>query len=107
MSNKKMFALNEDGVTEWVVAENKNQALSFAAGIWGIDCVLEYFKEYLQDVPDGTVNDFIDSFAKEVPRSSIFTHCEYGDNCKDVITRTIGEFLDDTTKVPSYFAYQE
>ncbi|HBX22646.1 MAG TPA: hypothetical protein DEF34_03260 [Desulfotomaculum sp.] len=105
--SKKMFALNEDGVTEWVIAENKNQALSFAANMWGIDVVLNYYAEDKESNPELTVKEFIDGFVREVPSESMFTHHEYGDSHKDVVKKTMGEFLDDATEVPCYFACQD
>ena len=35
MPDKKMFCINEDGVSEWVVAESKEQALEFYREVVG------------------------------------------------------------------------
>ena len=102
--NKKLFRLNEDGVAEWIVSENKNQAISYAATIWGIDCVLEYFQDFLRDNPDGKISEFIDGFVKEETLDKIFT-LHHEDGRKE--TKTIGEFIKNITEVPSYLACQD
>lgn len=101
MLDKKMYRLNEDGVPEWFIAENENQALSYAACVWGIDCVLQYFKEFLEDNPNGTIAEFIGDFVKEEKQEDNFSfHHENG----QMETKTVKEFLDEVSDVPCYFA---
>jgi hypothetical protein len=104
---KKMFKLNPDGVSEWIIAENKNQAIAYAGLQWGIDVVLEHYQEFKENTPEATISDFIDYFAKEEPMNKKFTHCEYGPNYDQVVTKTIKEFLEDHDQVPCYFACSE
>ncbi|MTI82380.1 MAG: hypothetical protein FH756_00465 [Firmicutes bacterium] len=101
---KKMFRVNEDGVAEWVVAENKQQAIKFCQQIWGENCIKEAFKEYLQDVPGSTFENFVDYYVQEEnPKNKFTFHHDNGEQ----ITKTINEFLNDVREVPSYFACQD
>lgn len=102
--NKKLFRLNDDGVAEWVVAESKQQAFEFADGIWGGIGKDEYFKEFLEDNPGATFEDFIDYFVVEEDMERL--HTFFKDN-GDRETKTVREWLDEVTEVPSYFGCSE
>lgn len=104
LAEKKMFGLNEDGVAEWVVADSKQQAFDFADKLWGGMGRGEYFKEYLDDNPGETLEQFIDYFVQEESPEREFTF--YHDNGTKE-TKTIAEWLNGVTEVPSYFACQD
>jgi len=100
-TDKKLFRLNGDGVAEWIVATDKRKALEFAAGVWGIDTVLDHFREHLKHNQDSNPGEFIDYFVKEEPADKAFTlHREHN----GPITKTTKEHLDGISEVPSYFA---
>lgn len=105
--DKKLFRLNEDGVAEWIVAKNKSQALSFASNLWGIDCVLQYFQEYLDDCPEESYKEFIDYFVKEEEMDQNFVYMQDEQGKISTETKTVKEWLDTVEEVPSYFACQE
>lgn len=97
---KNLYRLNDDGIAEWVIAESKQQAFEFADEIWGGIGKDEYFREFLEDNPGATFDDFINYFVTlEDPEK---LHTIIKDN-GDRLTKTIKEWLDDVTEVPSYF----
>ncbi|SHF56017.1 protein of unknown function [Desulforamulus putei DSM 12395] len=97
---KNLYRLNDDGVAEWVVAETKQQAFEFADEIWGGIGRDEYLKEFLEDNPGATFEDFIDYFVVEEDMERL--HTFFKDN-GDRETKTVREWLDEVTEVPSYF----
>lgn len=101
---KKLFKLNEDGVAEWYVATSKNQALTYATSLWGIDCTLEYFQDYMRDVPDGKISDFIDEFVKEEDMEVMFS---FRHDDGRVEAKKVREWLRAVSEVPSGFAAQD
>lgn len=104
MDNKKVFRLNEDGVAEWIVAGNKQQAFDFADKLWGGIGRDEHFKEYLADNPEATFEQFLDYFVQEELMNHEFA---FRHDDGSVEKKTFREFLDNITEVPSYFACQD
>ena len=103
-TSKILFRINEDGVTEWVVAANKEQAFEFYTNLVGEGPIQEAYKEYVQDIPEATFDEFIDYYVKEESPKVSFTLI--GNNGERV-TKTVGEFLIDVDVVPFYFACSE
>ncbi len=103
-SKKFLFRINDDGVAEWIVAETKLQAFEFADKFWGGLARGEYFKEYLEDNPGATIEEFIDYFVTlEDPEKQFTFHKDNGDR----ETKTIREWLENETEVPGYFGCSE
>lgn len=102
--NKKMFCLNKEGIAEWVVSYSAEQAIKFYEEITG-GSIKQTFEEereterkYSRDL---TWEDFIAGYIEEEsPDKEIAFHHDDG----RVETKTIQEFLDEITEVPSYFA---
>lgn len=102
--HRKMFRINEDGVPEWVVAANKEQAVEFYTNLYGEGTIQEAYGEYVLDIPGATFDEFIDYYVKEEnPERSFTLIC--GDGQK--VTKTVGEFLIGVDVVPFYFACSE
>ncbi len=98
---KHLYAVNEDSVSEYIVAYNKEQAVGFAGAIWGASTLLEYYEESREDF---TPEEFVNSFASELDEDLEFSlETENG-----VITKTIKEHLKDITEssIPCYFGHQ-
>jgi uncharacterized Zn finger protein (UPF0148 family) len=104
-NSKKIFALNEDGVAEYVAATNKDQAVQFAEKCWGKKVVEEYFDEFMKTNPDSNWDEFVEDFGREMEEDEEFSL--YSDKDGKTTTKTIGEFLQDITEFPSYFANSE
>lgn len=84
---KKLFSCNEDGVTEWCVAKDKKQAYDFMRNLWGTGSMLEYEKEYFEDNPSDSTDDFIEYFFTDVTENENFTeHLK----CIDIIPSYFG-----------------
>ncbi|MEW6065598.1 MAG: DUF3797 domain-containing protein [Bacillota bacterium] len=101
---KNLYRLNDDGVAEWVVAETKQQAFEFADEIWGGIGKDEYLKEFLEDNPWASFEEFIDYFVVEEDMERLHTFIK--DN-GDRETKTVREWLAEVTEVPSYFGCSE
>lgn len=104
---KKMFCFNEDGVAEWIVASALEQAIEFYEKVTG-GAMREAFEEERKFEQkhgrDLTWEEFIRWHVKEESPDREFTL--YGENGYKQ-TKTIQQFLDEITEVPSYFASQE
>jgi hypothetical protein len=96
---KKLFALNEGGVTEMFVAESKKQAYEFAKITWGDETMQEYLDEYIKDVEGSTLEDFIEDFCRECSKDEIID--------LDGAKKAVSEWLEDVTEVPSWFAVED
>ncbi|HBV98079.1 MAG: hypothetical protein JL50_00770 [Peptococcaceae bacterium BICA1-7] len=104
MPNKKMFRINENGVSEWVVAESREQAFEFYREYVGENSVDEDYKRYLRENPGNSFEDFMDYYVKEEEMDREFT-LHNDDGTKE--RKTIREFLEDESEVPSYFACED
>ena len=104
MPDKKMFCINEDGVSEWVVAESREQALEFYREVVGESCVDEDYQRYLRENPGSSLENFIDYYMKEEEMDGEFA-LQNDDGTKE--RKTIREFLEDVSEVPSYFACED
>lgn len=104
MPDKKMFCINEDGVSEWVVAESKEQAFEFYRELVGEKCIEEDHQQYLKDMPSSSFEDFMDYYVKEEEMDKEFT-LHNDDGTKE--RKTIREFLEGESVVPSYFACED
>lgn len=103
-STKKMFLINEDGIAEWVVAFSKEQAIDYYQHLTG-GSLTQDFNEEQADGNSQTWEEFIDSTVKEEALDKVFTYHDY---CgKGDVQKTVSEFLEDVTEVPSYFACSE
>lgn len=99
---KRLFACNEDGVTEWCVALDKKQAYDCMIDNWGKETMDEYEKEFIDCNPDLTTDDFInDFFTEEISINNFTLDSENG-----VTTKTVKEWLEGVETVPSWFAYE-
>lgn len=100
----KLFCLNGDALAEYVFAGSKKAALTFAAECWGIETVLEYFKEWLADNPGGNEQEFIEYFAQEVDSNSEFMlKDEYG----RAFTKKVYTWINQAKEIPSHFACED
>lgn len=99
--SRKMFRINEDGVPEWVVAANKEQAVEFYTNLYGESTVQEAYEEYMLDIPGVTFGEFIDYYVKEESPDRSFTLIR---DDEEKVKKTIGEFLTGVDEVPFYFA---
>lgn len=100
---KKMFCFNEDGVAEYIVAENIDQAIVCYENITG-GAMKQTFEEEQKGDNTLTWEAFVAGYVKEESPDKEFTmHWD-----KDrVETKTIREFLREVQEVPSYFACQD
>lgn len=95
----RIFKCNEDGVAEWCVAANKEQAYEFMRNLWGSDSMKEYENDYYKDFPGSRLEDFIDDFFIEEPMDKVLTvEAEDGTD-----TRTVEQWLTRCNTIPSYF----
>lgn len=101
-TGKKMFRINEDGVPEWVVAVNKEQAIEFYTNLVGEGTVQEAYKEYVLNMPGATFDEFINDYyvKEESPNNSFTLIRDNGEKVK----KTVAEFLTGVDVVPFYFA---
>jgi len=103
---KSIFKCNEGGVTEWCVAENKQQAYDFMSNLWGEITMKEYENEYFEDDINTTLDDFIDNFFTEEQKEDDFTIVDAGIGGEPV-TMKISEWLELQTVVPNYFCCEQ
>jgi len=97
MPDKKMFCINEDGVSEGVVAKSKEQGFEFYRELVGEKCVEEDYQYYLRDVPGSSFEDFIDYLVREEEMDREFT-LHNDDGTKE--RKTIREFLEGESECP-------
>jgi len=103
---KKIFRCNDDGVAEWCVAEDKEQAYKFLSDLWGEVTMKEYEKDYFDNNPEATLDEFIDDFFEEESDDKEFTIVDAGEGDTPV-TKKISEWLEDIETVPSYLCCAE
>ncbi|HBV95533.1 MAG: hypothetical protein JL50_09590 [Peptococcaceae bacterium BICA1-7] len=85
----------------WLRAESR---LEFYKDLVGEKCVEEDYQYYLRDIPGSSFEDFIDYLVKEEEIDGEFTlHNDDGTKVK----KTIREFLEEVSEVPSYFACED
>lgn len=105
---KKMFCFNVDGVAEWVVASTLEQAIEFYEKATG-GAMREAFEEERKFEQkhggDLTWEEFIRWYVKEELPDREFILYDGENGHKQ--TKTIQQFLDEITEVPSYFASLE
>ena len=101
---KKLFRLNDDGVTEWFIATSTQEALNYAASVWGAPCLLEYFREYLNYNEGGTIREFIKEFVKEEKPDSYLT---LTDEKGQKTTKQVSKWLEEAKECPSFFACED
>ncbi len=97
MSN--LYKCNEDGVTEWCIAESKKQAYDFMVEFWGASTMQEYLGEYLEDNKEGSLEEFIENFFTEEELEKDFTI--RGEKGED-LTLKVREWIEAAKTVPSY-----
>lgn len=93
---KKMFSLNTDDISEWVIAEDKRQAITFADSAWGGIIQIDYWDEYKEDNPKAKFDDFIEYFVKEEPPEK--------ELMIDGEITTVRKILDSADEIPSWYS---
>jgi hypothetical protein len=103
---KKIFRCNDDGVAEWCVAEDKEQAYKFLSDLWGAETMKECEEYYFDNNPQATLDEFIEDFFEEEPDEKEFMINDAGEGDTPIIKK-ISEWLKDIDAVPSYFCHED
>lgn len=94
-----VFVANYDGVAEYVIAHNQDEAFAFLTDLWGAACMKEYIDEFRRDEgkyyvnESGIENAFIAGFIRKFPDDAILTINDV-DEHNDRITKTGKQWAD-------------
>ena len=103
----KMYSFNEEGVAEYVIAQNRNDAIRCIKSIWGEDTWKDCEDDYLKD---GISHEqFLDSFVREMSDNTEFALI---DQEGKKITLTVREHIQQIEQTedfrsPCYFACED
>ncbi len=106
IDERKVFKCNDDGVAEWCIAMDKQQAYEFMLKMWGESTMGEYIEEYYEDNPGSSLDEFIECFFTEMPADQDFCIKDAGES-GGPLTRKISEWAISAVAVPFYLCCED
>jgi hypothetical protein len=105
---RRLYALNWQGVAEYIIAKSPEQAFKFANKFWGGQGMVD-FEDWKQDQKpenlDGVTDfyEFLDDYTREMPMDDDFTISGNGNKT----VKKIREWCMEAKKSPSYLAAED